>query len=72
MPPVKKGKSRSPEKGSQVTPTKSSKYPAPVATRQKEAVATYFLAKHSGLFRRGQPLILANTLPAKKLKGRQK
>ncbi len=37
-----------------------------------QAKATYFLALKSGLFRPGAPVILANTIPAKKSKGKRK
>lgn len=39
---------------------------------QAKAVATYFLAKQSGLFRPGQPLILAHTSVPRKTKGKPK
>ncbi len=37
-----------------------------------QAKATYFLALKSGLFRRGAPTILANTITARKPKGKRK
>lgn len=40
--------------------------------RSASVVATYFLAKHSGLFKPGQPLILSHTLPRKTVKGKPK
>jgi hypothetical protein len=36
--------------------------------KQAQVVATYFLAKQSGLFQPGQPLILAETLVPRKSK----
>jgi hypothetical protein len=38
----------------------------------KPNVDTYLLAKHSGLFRPGTPLILAYAVPSKKPKEKQK
>jgi hypothetical protein len=38
--------------------------------KQAQVVATYFLAKQSGLFQPGQPLILAETLVPRKSKGK--
>ncbi len=37
-----------------------------------QAKATYLLAQKSGLFRPGAPVILANTIPAQKPKGKRK
>jgi hypothetical protein len=42
------------------------KKPPSQSPSQGQAVATYFLAKHSGLFQAGHPTILANTLKKEK------
>jgi hypothetical protein len=42
------------------------------AKADRPNVDTYLLAKHSGLFRPGTPLILAYAVPAKKPKGKTK
>lgn len=47
--------------------------PAPKQdNRSANVVATYYLAKHSGLFLPGTPLILSHTLPRKTTKGKSK
>jgi hypothetical protein len=38
----------------------------------EQAKATYFLAQKSGLFRPGASTILANSIPARKGKGKRK
>ena len=46
--------------------------------RDSQAIATYFLAKHSGLFRPGEPVVLANVIKPQtsnklvKMKGNRK
>ena len=50
----------------------SSTKKAKPAGKPKPNVDTYLLAKHSGLFRPGQPFILAFAVPPKKPKEKQK
>jgi hypothetical protein len=59
--------------GSEKMTKKTKPNPAPKQdNRSANVVATYFLAKHSGLFLPGTPHILAHTIPRKTTKGKSK